>query len=58
MLFAKEVREAQEKQELPANLDYHVLRYVDDYRIFCSDRDALDRLSYILRGYSNGSTSG
>lgn len=49
MLFAKEVRVAQEKKELPADLDYHVLRYVDDYRIFCNDRDALDRLSYILQ---------
>ena len=49
MLLAKEVREAQERKELPEDLDYHVLRYVDDYRIFCSNREALDRLSYILQ---------
>ncbi|MDE6512084.1 MAG: RNA-directed DNA polymerase, partial [Muribaculaceae bacterium] len=49
MLFTKAVREAQARKELPTNLDYHVLRYVDDFRIFCSDREALDKLSYILQ---------
>lgn len=35
--------------ELP-EVDYLVLRYVDDYRIFCNDRDKLERISYILQG--------
>lgn len=30
--------------------DYLVLRYVDDYRIFCNDRDILERISYVLQG--------
>lgn len=34
---------------LPKDLEYRVLRYVDDYRIFCNDRDALDKLSYMLQ---------
>ena len=50
MLLAKEIKTAQENGELPKDLDYQILRYVDDYRIFCSDRDALDKLSYILQG--------
>lgn len=50
LLFAKEVHMAQSRKELPENLDYHVLRYVDDYRIFCSDKEALEKLSYILQG--------
>lgn len=29
--------------------DYLVLRYVDDYRIFCNNRDVLERISYILQ---------
>lgn len=29
--------------------DYLVLRYVDDYRIFCNNRDSLERISYILQ---------
>lgn len=29
--------------------DYLVLRYVDDYRIFCSNRDTLEKISYILQ---------
>ena len=28
---------------------YEVLRYRDDYRIFCDDRDTLERMSYILQ---------
>lgn len=28
---------------------YHILRYRDDYRIFCNDRDALERISYELQ---------
>ena len=29
--------------------EYLVLRYVDDYRIFCNNRDVLERISYILQ---------
>lgn len=29
--------------------DYLVLRYVDDYRIFCNDRDILEKISFILQ---------
>lgn len=32
------------------DVKYLVLRYVDDYRIFCNDRDKLERISYILQG--------
>lgn len=28
---------------------YEVIRYRDDYRIFCSDKDALEQISYILQ---------
>lgn len=49
MLFAKEIAEAQVEGKLPTDLDFKVLRYVDDYRIFCNDRDALDKMSYLLQ---------
>ncbi len=29
--------------------DYEILRYRDDYRIFCNDKDLLERISYILQ---------
>lgn len=29
--------------------EYLVLRYVDDYRIFCNNRDTLEKISYILQ---------
>ena len=29
--------------------DYKILRYRDDYRIFCSNKDALEEISYILQ---------
>ena len=29
--------------------DYQILRYVDDYRIFCNDRNTLEHISYILQ---------
>lgn len=29
--------------------EYHILRYVDDYRIFCNDREALEIISYLLQ---------
>ncbi|MCM1178192.1 MAG: RNA-directed DNA polymerase [Bacteroides sp.] len=49
MLFEQAIRKAQSEDELPKDLEYRVLRYVDDYRIFCNDRDALDKLSYMLQ---------
>lgn len=30
-------------------VDYKVLRYRDDYRIFCNDRDTLEQISYVLQ---------
>ena len=29
--------------------DYKIIRYVDDYRIFCNNRDTLERISYLLQ---------
>lgn len=49
MLFSRKIEEAQATGLLPQTLEYKVLRYVDDYRIFCNDRDALETLSYILQ---------
>lgn len=49
MLLAQEIKKAQEAGRLPKDLEYEILRYVDDYRIFCNDRDALDRISYMLQ---------
>lgn len=49
MLFVQAIRKAQSEDMLPKDLEFRVLRYVDDYRIFCNDRDALDKLSYILQ---------
>lgn len=49
MLLAQEITTAKEKGTLPKDLEYEILRYVDDYRIFCNDRDALERISYMLQ---------
>lgn len=49
MLFEQAIRKAQSEDELPKGLEYRVLRYVDDYHIFCNDRDVLDKLSYMLQ---------
>lgn len=49
MLLAQDIANEQEAGNLPKNLEYEILRYVDDYRIFCNDRDALDRISYMLQ---------
>lgn len=29
--------------------DYEIIRYRDDYRIFCNDKDVLEKISYILQ---------
>lgn len=49
MLFEQAIRKAQSEDKLPKDLKYRVLRYVDDYRIFCNNRDVLDKLSYMLQ---------
>lgn len=49
MLFEQAIRKAQSEDKLPKDLKYRVLRYVDDYRIFCNERDVLDILSYMLQ---------
>lgn len=33
---------------------YHILRYVDDYRIFCNDREVLEKISYLLQHVLEG----
>lgn len=33
----------------PIKAEYEILRYRDDYRIFCNDKDALERISYELQ---------
>jgi hypothetical protein len=30
--------------------DYEIIRYRDDYRVFCNDKDTLERISYTLQG--------
>lgn len=49
MLLAQEISKAQSEGKLPEALEYEILRYVDDYRIFCNDRDALETISYKLQ---------
>ncbi|MBD5319492.1 MAG: RNA-directed DNA polymerase [Bacteroides sp.] len=49
MLLAQEIANEQENDNLPKELEYEVLRYVDDYRIFCNERDALDKISFMLQ---------
>lgn len=49
MLLALDIAKEQEKGNLPKDLEFEILRYVDDYRIFCNDRDALEKISYMLQ---------
>lgn len=49
MLLVQEIAKAKNQNQLPQDLEYEVLRYVDDYRIFCNDRDALEKISYMLQ---------
>jgi hypothetical protein len=30
--------------------NYEIIRYRDDYRVFCNDKDTLEQISYILQG--------
>lgn len=41
------LHEAIEKEGITA--EYEIIRYRDDYRVFCNDMDALERISYILQ---------
>jgi hypothetical protein len=43
LLLSKAIKEAGITE------DYTVLRYVDDYRIFCNNRDVLEQISYLLQ---------
>ena len=38
--------EALQKEKIK---DYEIIRYRDDYRVFCNDKDTLERISYILQ---------
>ena len=41
------LHEAIQREKITAR--YELLRYRDDYRIFCNDKDALEKISYILQ---------
>lgn len=41
------LHEAIQRENITA--PYEILRYRDDYRIFCNDKDALEKISYILQ---------
>lgn len=41
------LHEAIQRENITAQ--YEILRYRDDYRIFCNDKDALEKISYILQ---------
>ena len=49
MLLVQDICECQQNGTLPVDLEYDVVRYVDDYRIFCNDSEALDKISYLLQ---------
>ena len=40
------LHEALQKEKIK---DYEIIRYRDDYRIFCNDKDTLEQISYILQ---------
>ncbi len=41
------LHEALQREKLK---DYEIIRYRDDYRIFCNDKDTLEKISYMLQG--------
>lgn len=43
LLLDKAIKDADIKEE------YTILRYVDDYRIFCNDRNTLEEISFLLQ---------
>ncbi len=49
MLLSLQIAEAKKRGTLAENLEYEIIRYVDDYRIFCNDPEALVTISYMLQ---------
>ena len=45
------LHEALEKEGIGG---YEILRYRDDYRVFCNDKDTLERISYLLQAVLEG----
>ena len=45
------LHEALEKEGIEG---YEILRYRDDYRVFCNDKDTLERISYLLQAVLEG----
>ena len=45
------LHEALEKEGIKG---YEILRYRDDYRVFCNDKDTLERISYLLQAVLEG----
>ena len=45
------LHEALQKQKIKG---YEIIRYRDDYRVFCNDKDTLERISYILQNVLEG----
>ena len=43
--------EALQKEKIK---DYEIIRYRDDYRVFCNDKDTLERISFILQSVLEG----
>lgn len=43
LLLAREIKRA------GITAEYQILRYVDDYRIFCNERNTLEQISYLLQ---------
>lgn len=45
------LHEALQKEKIKG---YEIIRYRDDYRVFCNDKDTLERISYILQHVLEG----
>lgn len=45
------LHEALQKEKIKG---YEIIRYRDDYRVFCNDKDTLERISYILQSVLEG----
>ena len=45
------LHEALKKEKIKG---YEIIRYRDDYRVFCNDKDTLERISYILQNVLEG----
>lgn len=49
LLLRLEIEKAQKDGHLSENLDFQLLRYVDDYRIFCNNRSDLEQITFLLQ---------